>query len=289
MITLRYHVISLAAVLLALAAGIALGAGLLDESDAVTTASDSNRAEVSPALAGFDAGYATLTSPGLLRDKLKGRTVLLLTTPGARDNEVDSLIENLTTSGAQVTGQVELTAKLLSPSNRQFAEGVATQSDPQAATASSAYDKIGTAIARGYLAAKGDGALDETSRTIRSAFVEGGLLDPDQDPDRSAQLALVVSGPSGASAGGEGTVVSSLVTSLDAGSQGVAVVGPVSSGENGVVNAVRGSDAAANVSTVDVTDTGTGRVSAILALVREAAGQSGAWGTSRAADGPVPN
>ncbi|MCL3837513.1 copper transporter [Aeromicrobium duanguangcaii] len=289
MITLRYHVISLAAVLLALAAGIAVGAGLLDESDAATTASDANRAEVSPALAGFDAGYATLTSPGLLRDKLKDRTVLLLTTPGARDNEVDSLIENLTTSGARVTGKVELTAKLLSPSNRQFAEGVATQSDPQAATAASAYDKIGAAIARGYLATKGDGALDETSRTIRSAFVEGGLLDPDQDPETSAQLALVVSGPSGASAAGEGTVVSSLVTSLDAGSQGLAVVGPVSSGENGVVNAVRGSDAAANVSSVDVTDTGTGRVSAILALVREAAGQSGAWGTSRAADGPVPN
>jgi hypothetical protein len=287
-INLRYHVISLAAVLLALAAGIAVGAGLLDESDAAATASDANQAEVSPAVTGFDAGYASLTSPGLLRDKLKNRTVLLVTTPGARDNEVDSLIENLTTSGARVTGQVGLTTKLLSPSNRQFVEGVATQSDPEAADASSDYDKIGTAIARGYLT-KGNGSIDETARTIRSAFVEGGLLEPEQDPETSAQLALIVSGPSGASAGGEGTVVSSIVTSLDAGSQGVAVAGPVSSGESGVVNAVRGSDAAANVSTIDVTDTGTGRVAAILGLVREAAGQSGAWGTSRAADGPVPN
>ncbi|GAA3547068.1 hypothetical protein AFL01nite_21900 [Aeromicrobium flavum] len=288
MINLRYHVISLAAVLLALAAGIAVGAGLLDESDAATTASDTNQAEVSPAVAGFDAGYAALTSPALLRDKLKDRTVLLLTTPGARDNEVDSLIENLTTAGARVTGQVGLTTKLLSPSNRQFVEGVATQSDPEAADASSDYGKVGAAIARGYLT-QGDGALDETARTIRSAFVEGGLLEPEQDPETSAQLALVVSGPSGASAGGEGTVVSSIVESLDAGSQGVAVVGPVSSGESGVVNAVRGSDAAANVSTVDVTDTGTGRVAAVLGLVRESDGQSGAWGTSRAADGPVPN
>lgn len=288
MINLRYHVISLAAVLLALAAGIAVGAGLLDESDAATTASDTSQAEVSPAMAGFDAGYASLTSPGLLRDKLKNRTVLLLTTPGARDNEVDSLIENLTTAGARVTGQVGLTTKLLSPSNRQFVEGVATQSDPEAADASSDYGKVGAAIARGYLT-KGDGALDETARTIRSAFVEGGLLEPEQDPETSSQLALVVAGPSGASAGGEGTVVSSIVASLDDGSQGVAVVGPVSSGESGVVNAVRGSDAAANVSTVDVTDTGTGRVAAVLGLVRESAGQSGAWGTSRAADGPVPN
>ena len=288
MINLRYHVISLAAVLLALAAGIAVGAGLLDESDAATTSDSSDTAEISPALAGFDAGYASMTAPSLLRDKLKNRTVLLLTTPGARDNEVDSLIENLTTAGARVTGQVELTSKLLSPANRQFAEGVAAQSDPDAGAASSDYGKVGAALARGYLT-QGDGSLDETARTIRSAFTEGGLLDAEQDPEVSAQLALVVSGPSGASAGGEGTVVSSMVAGLDAGSQGVAVVGPVSSGENGVVNAVRGSDAAANVSTIDVTDTGSGRVNAVLGLIREAEGQSGAWGTSRAADGPVPN
>lgn len=288
MINLRYHVISLAAVLLALAAGIAVGAGLLDESDAATVSDSSDTAEISPALAGFDAGYASMTAPGLLRDKLENRTVLLLTTPGARDNEVDSLIENLTTAGARVTGQVELTGKLLSPSNRQFAEGVAAQSDPDAAAAESDYGKVGAALARGYLT-QGDGSLDETARTIRSAFTEGGLLEAEQDPEVSAQLVLVVSGPAGAAAGGEGTVVSSMVAGLDAGSQGVAVVGPVSSGENGVVNAVRGSDAAANVSTIDVTDTGTGRVNAVLGLVREAAGQSGAWGTSRAADGPVPN
>lgn len=288
MINLRYHVISLAAVLLALAAGIALGAGLLDESDAATGGGDASTAEITSALAGFDAGYATLTAPGLLRDQLKNRTVLLLTTPGARDSEIDSLIENLTTAGARVTGEVEMTAKLLSPSNRQFAESVATQSDPDAAAAGSDYDTVGAAIARGYLT-KGDGSIDDTARTIRSAFTEGDLLAPEQDPEVSAQLALVVSGPSGASAGGEGTVISSLVTALDAGGQGVAVVGPVSSGENGVVNAVRGSDAAAVVSTVDVTDTGTGRVAAILGLIREASGTTGSWGTSRAADGPVPN
>ncbi len=288
MINLRYHVISLAAVLLALAAGIALGAGVLDESEATTSSTNNDDVEISPALAGFDAGYASLTAPGLLNTKLANRTVLIMSTPGARESEVDSLIENLTTAGARVTGQVELTAKLLAPSNRQFAEGVAVQSDPDAGTAESAYDKVGTALARGYLT-KGDGALDDTARTIRAAFEEGGLVDPDQDPETSAQLALVVSGPSGATSSGEGTVVAGITPALDAGSAGVAVVGPVSSGENGVVNAVRGSDATSNVSTVDVTDTGTGRVAAILALIREAAGQSGAWGTSRAADGPVPN
>lgn len=288
MINLRYHIISLAAVLLALAAGIAVGAGLLDESEAGATPSGSDAVEISSALAGFDAGYATLTAPDLLTDQLKNRTVMLLTTPGARDNEVDSLIENLTLAGARVTGQVAMTTKLLSPSNRQFVEGVATQADPDAASDATDYDKVGAAIARGYLT-QGDGVLDETARTIRSAFTEGGLIQSKQDPETSAQLALIVSGPTAGTSGGEGTVVSSIVASIDAGSQGAAVVGPVSSGENGVVYAVRNSEAATTVSTVDVTDTGTGRVAAILGLVREATGQSGAWGTSRAADGPVPN
>lgn len=289
MITLRYHVISLAAVLLALAAGIALGAGVLDEgSGSSEVANDADTVEISPALAGFDAGYAALSAPGLLKDKLTDRTVLLLTTPGAREAEVDSLIENLTTAGARTVGQVEMTTKLLSPANRQFAEGVATQSFPDATAAPTDYGSVGAALARGYLT-KGDGALDETARTIRSAFVEGGLLDPDQDPETSAQLVLIVSGPATAGAGGEGSVIAGMAGALDEGGDGSAVVGPVSSGENGVVNAVRGSDAAGNVSTVDVTDTGTGRVAAILALARDAAGQPGAWGTSRAAGGPVPN
>ncbi len=286
MINLRYHVISLAAVLLALAAGIAIGAGLLDESEAGATGRSTGASQISPALAGFDAGYATLTAPTMLNDKLRGKSVMLFVTPGARDVEVDSLIDNLTTAGASVTGQIAMTAKFLSPSNRQFVEGVAAQSNPGGSE--TGYAAVGTAIARGYLT-EGDGALDETARTIRSAFEEGGLLEPAQDPETSAQLALIVSGPAEATAEGEGTVIANIAASLDAGSEGVAVVGPVSSGENGVVNAVRGSDAASVVSTVDVTDTGTGRVAAVLALIREASGQSGSWGTSRATGGPVPN
>src|SRR5690606_34642473 len=129
---------------------------------------------------GFDAGYATLTAPTLLRDKLKGKAVLILTTPGAREAEVDSLIENLTTAGASVTGELTMTAKFLAPSNRQFVEGVASQSNPE--VTETGYDSVGAAIARAYLT-KADGAVDDTARTIRSAFAEGGLLEGAQEPE----------------------------------------------------------------------------------------------------------
>jgi hypothetical protein len=55
-----------------------------------------------------------------------------------------------------------------------------------------------------------------------------------------------------------------------------------------VLAALRDSDAASQVSTVDVTDTAAGRVVVSLALAQEAKGQSGSWGTARSADGAVP-
>ncbi len=286
MINLRYHVISLAAVLFALAAGVALGAGVLGQAAEPAETTESSGQEISAALAGFDAGYAAATAPGLLAEKLADRSVLVLTTPKARETEVNSIVENLTAAGATVTGQVGLTAKLLSTSNRQFAEGVAAQSNPGAGTEGSDYGRIGAAIARGYLT-KESTAIDDTARTIRAAFAEGGLLEVTTEPQTQAQLVILIAGPK--SSAGEATVVSQLIGSIDSGSVGTAVVGPVTSGVGGVVEEVRNSDSAGIVSTLDVTDTGTGRVAAVLALVQDAAGKPGSWGTSKAADGPIPN
>ncbi|HPU12508.1 MAG TPA: copper transporter [Aeromicrobium sp.] len=288
MINLRYHVISLAAVLFALGAGIALGAGALGGADEPVEETTSAVQQITPALAGFDAGYATATASTLLSATLKDRSVLVLTLPTARENEVSSLVDNLTLAGAKVTGEVGLTTKLLSPANRKFVEGVATQSNPDGATDGSDYQKVGAAIARGYLA-KTAAESDDTARTIRAAFTQGGLLEVEKDPQGQAQLVLVVAGVPGAGTAGENTVVAGMIGGIDAGGLGTAVVGPVPAGEDGVVNAVRESDAAGSVSTLDVTDTSTGRVAAVLALVQDLAGKPGSWGTSKAADGPFPN
>ena len=288
MINLRYHVISLAAVLFALGAGIALGAGALRGADDPTEETSSTVQQITPALAGFDAGYATATAPALLSGKLKDQTVLLLTLPTARQSEVSSLVENLTLAGAKVGGKVGLTTKLLSPSNRKFVEGVATQSNPTGATDSSDYEQVGAAIARGYLA-KTAVEPDDTARTIRAAFVEGGLLKVDEDPQTQSQLVLLVAGVPSSGSAGENTVVAGMIGGLDSGALGTAVVGPVPAGESGVVKAVRESDAAGSVSTLDVTDTGTGRVAAVLALIEDLAGDPGSWGTSNSADGPFPS
>lgn len=283
MIPFRYHVISLAAVLLALASGVLLGSGLLHKDVSATTTAGGQRA-VSPTLAGYDAGYAAVTGPELVKGTLSGHRVLIATIPGARESEVDGLIENLGRSGAKISGRVVLTDKLLSSGNRQFAEGVAEQAHPDGKSTTNPWDTIGTAFARGWLTTK-DAKLDDTARTVRAAFTEGGLVSTVQEPSNRSDLLVIVSGPS---ATAHGQVLTELLGSVTAGARGVLVAGPIGAGEGGVVQDVRDSESASQLSTFDVLDMASGRVGAVLALAKAAEGQPGSWGTSRGADGPLP-
>lgn len=289
MINLRYHIVSLAAVLLALAAGVALGSSLLDDTgSALNDSGGTETTSISPTLAGFDAAYASTTSAALLKGALANEKVIVMTTPGARKSEVDGITEDLKTAGATVTGQVSLSSKLLDTSNRQFAESVATQAGGDAIAGSDGYAKVGSALGRAFLSQSG-GAADATATTIRSAFSEGGLLQVVTAPSTTAQLALIVTGPASSTSSDEGTVLAGMTPALDTSGGGVLVAGPSSSGEaTGAIGKVRASDAAQRVSTFDVTELATGRAAAVLALAKEAQGTTGAWGTSRAADGAMP-
>ena len=102
MISLRSHAISLAAVFLALAIGVALGSGLLsntvlsglraDKSEMQTQidslTEDKNALNEKLSAAGdFDAQMA----PRILRDSLAEKTVILFHTPDATDGDVEAL------------------------------------------------------------------------------------------------------------------------------------------------------------------------------------------------------
>lgn len=290
MISFRYHLVSIAAVLLSLAAGVALGAGPLDDATAgISGDAAASGASPDPAVARFESGYAARTSGALLKDALKDQSVVVITLPGARAEESKDILAELVKAGASVTGEVQLTAKLVDPANRQFAEGVAQQSasDVEGVTeAGDSYGRIGTALGRSVLGGGGE-KLDTTATTISSAFDEGQLVTYATKPAEFADLAVVLSGPGRAE--DAGSVSAQLSTAIDAAGGGAVLAGPsTSSQDGGVLAALRDSDAATQVSSVDVTDTAAGRVVVALALAREAEGQSGAWGTSRSADGAVP-
>ncbi|GAA3532421.1 copper transporter [Aeromicrobium panaciterrae] len=293
MINFRYHLVSIAAILLALAAGIALGSGPLDDAgDSLGGTDNPTSAVADPAVASFESAYASRTSQSLFSDSLKGQSVVVITMPGASAAEAKSVITLLGQAEAEVTGQVELTSKLLSPTNRQFAEGVAQQAGAGVAgvtAAGDSYGRIGAALGRSILSTK-TAPLDPTATTIQSAYVEGDLITLTKTPSKLATLAVIITGPKAAGSADQGTVVAAMAGALDSAGKGVVVAGPAtSSTDGGIVKAVRDSDASSTVSTVDVTDVAAGRVVTVLALAKEAAGQSGSWGTSRSSDGGLPN
>lgn len=293
MINFRYHLVSIAAILLALAAGIALGSGPLDDAGSSLDGGDSpTTASVDPAVTSFESAYAARTSLPLFKEALKGQTVVVITMPGASAAEAKSISTLLQQADAEVTGQVELTSKLLSSSNRQFAEGVAQQAAadvPGVSASGDSYGRIGAALGRAILANK-TSAVDPAASTIQSAFVEGDLITLTSTPTKRATLAVILTSPKAAGSGDQGSVVAAMAAALDASGKGVVVAGPSSaSTDGGIIKAVRDSDATSNVSTVDVTDIATGRVVTVLAAAKEARGLSGSWGTSRSADGGLPD
>lgn len=288
MISFRYHLVSIAAVLIALAAGVALGSGPLQNATTTEDAEEVAMADIAPALAGFEAAWTKAGSTPVVENQLEGASVIILTTPSARDGEVKSLAEYIEAAAGEVVGQVTLTAKLLDPANRQFAESVASQSAGAAAGTGEDYHKVGSALAAAFVAQE-SGEPTTEAMTVRAAFIEGGLIEVVQEPETTATLVLVVTGPANSNSAGEGVVLSNAVSALDSAGDGLVVAGPASAGdEDGVIAAIRDSAATGAVSTVDVTDLGSGRVLAILALASERDGTSGSWGTSNAADGPLP-
>ncbi|RYJ03632.1 MAG: hypothetical protein EON52_17540, partial [Actinomycetales bacterium] len=173
-ISFRYHLVSIAAVLIALAAGVALGAGLLDDAGSELSGSDDS---TDPALARFDEGYAARTAPALLGDKLAKHSVVVLTLPGADEGQVADVVADVKKAGGSVTGQGVLTAKLLDPANRQFAESVAQQaaSDAGVTLSGESYAQVGEALGRS-VAGKVDASLDDKAAAVDAALVEAKLV-----------------------------------------------------------------------------------------------------------------
>lgn len=294
MISFRYHLVSIAGVLLALAAGVALGAGPLSDSAKIVVGDKSTVTSADlTELQGFETAYAQNTGGALVSGKLKDTSVVFFALPGAHADQIKGLKSAFTSAGASVVGQVALENQLVDSKGRQFAEGVAQQATKDVkgvSTAGESYARIGSALGRAFLA-KETADPDADSSTISSAFSEGGLIRLEVKPKKLAQLAVIVAGPDKADPDlGQGEIAVALADAFDESGTGSLFVGPsASSDEGGYIEALRSSDAAARVSSVDVIDAAAGQLIATLAAARELDGSAGAFGTSRSADGAIPN
>lgn len=135
MIDFRYHVVSLISVFLALAVGIALGAGPLKETigDTLTGQVEQLRAEKDALRTELDGttnalkdseSYIDASGPQLLDGALTGRRVAVVALGEVPENTRTALDQRLDQSGATVTAHVTLTDMWTDPDLRTFRQAL---------------------------------------------------------------------------------------------------------------------------------------------------------------------
>ncbi len=299
MVSLRYHLVSLGAALLALAAGVVLGAGPLSTriNDAVAAAPSSSAgvdaASLKKRLA-YDDAYAAATAGKVVARTLSGNRVVLVIAPGTPVTGISEAVALISRAGAKVTAQVTLTTAWTDPTQTTVLTGISGQLAPPdtlvESTGSSAYGQASAALAAALVTRQPGPAptASQPAAALLAGLTQGGFLSTSGTPQIRANLAILLSPATGKPAATAALLP--LGPALDAASAGAVVSGPTGSADSaGLVAAIRRDAAAkAAVSTVDDGDTVTGRIAIVLALSQQLGGQLGHYGRGSGAVGPVP-
>jgi hypothetical protein len=305
-ISLRSHAISLAAVFLALAIGVALGSGLLSNTllsglrddktemqNQINGLTDEKNAlnEKLSAAGEFDA----LMSPRILKETLAGKSVAVFRTPDAVGDDVAAVVRLVGEAGATVSGTIALSQqfvdanaaeKLLSvvnspivPAGRQLATKLVDQG-------SQAGDLLGITLLRDRNPAVP--AIDDTQReTVLAALRDTGFITYGSERIGAADAALIVTGGGlGEDAGNQGATVARFAAGLAPHGTGTVIAGRDGSASGTAAIAVTRSDAALTgaVSTVDDVGSQSGRITSVLAVGGlVGGGRPGQYGVGRGA------
>ncbi len=308
MISLRYHVISIAAVFLALALGVVLGSTAI--SDRLLSGLSSNRDDLGRQVSDLQAErnalnaqlanadvFGAAVGPRIVSGALRGRSVVLVTTADAAPADRDALTGLLSSAGATVTGELQLTDAFTDPSRSDQLSELSTRLLPaglRLPTASDAGTLAGGLLGSLLLINPNNGKAQATpaeTTAVLAGLGDGGFVHsgPRVLP---AQLVVVLTGGAsrGNGSGDRAGILARFATQLDHAGAGAVLAGRSGSADgNGPIGVVRADTAAASVlSTVDDVNTAAGRVVSVLALAEQAQGRAGRYGTGGNAQAMVP-
>ena len=289
----RHRVIWLAAVFLALAGGVALGSltfsgplisGLRGDKgslqDHIAALEGENRA-LNEKLSTADQFDAQM-SGRMVRDALAGKSVVLIRTPDAEDDDVDAVSRLVGQAGGALTGTIGLTKEFVDANSAEKLRSVVnspvvpagsqlntTLADPSA----QAGDLLGIAllINRDPKIAP----VDDTARdTVLAALRETGFLTYGNRLGAANTAVVVTGAPLSDDAGNQGVSVARFAAALAPHGSGVVLAGRdgTASGVSAVAVARADAALAAAVTTLDDIGVESGRITAVLALQSMIAG-----------------
>lgn len=299
MINLRYHIVSLAAVFLALGAGILMGSTVIDQGivtqlEGQTKALRANRDALQTRTEDLQReldlweGFGETIVPPLTRGRLPGRAVVLLSQQGIPGGVLDRLAESFLLAGARRPARVRLTAKwdLAQPATiEQLALAIGTPPSDRVSVLREAAARFAARLGSSGDPRQGTDLL----RALGNAgFLELGDLPDGAFPASNALIVLVPSGARGAQPPEDGFFVPMLRVLASA--RVVAVAEPLGVAES-LAEKVRGDGALARtVSTVDHVDSVAGRLSLIYGLRDLIAGRLAPhYGVRAGAKGVAPD
>lgn len=300
MISLRYHLVSIAAVFLALAVGVVLGsAGVSDrllsavsrEADDLAGQVQTLRAERDELAAGQRASdeFARRVGPAAVRGLLQGSSVTLVTS-GADPADRDAVLALLQQAGATVGGEVALTPAVGDPARGDQLRALTAELLPTGAQLPAATDtgSLVGGLLGGIVLAGGQPIAPQQADAVLAGLAAAGFVAPGERP-QPANAVLVLTGGAlqGVDAGDAAAVIARLTAQLDRVGGGAVLAGRTGSADaTGAVGVARADPGIGQgVSTVDDLQTGAGQVSAVLALREQLDGRAGSYGTAETASG----
>lgn len=320
MIDFRYHLVSLGAVLIALAIGILLGAGPLNDGIGNTLSSevsqlrqekDDLRDQLGSAERGnsardqFDAAVLDRVVEG----RLEGRSVAVLSLPQADGRVTDGIEDALESSGASLAPTVDLTTGWVLVSDEAAAARDETGRSALAALGLDGdVDEPAERALGAVLSGRADGEegleiSDEARAEGWTQLVDGGLIGGSPDLPLRTDLVVVVGAPVAPESTDEDPdpVATEVATSwvrlsstLGESTSGGVLAATDSRAsaprEVSLIHVARQSGGPADdLSTVDAPDIPMGRADVVLALVQQLDGESGHYGIEDDADAAIPD
>jgi Copper transport outer membrane protein, MctB len=307
-ISLRNHIISIAAVFLALAIGVVLGStslsnrvlgGLADDKNNLSKqVSDlrAQRADLNGKLTDADR-FALASGPLAVRGALDGKSVVLITTSDANAADRDAVATLLRGAGATITGELQLTDAFTDPTKSDQLRGLVARLLPAGVQLPTASDPgtlagglIGPLLLLDRTTGKPQASTDETAAAL-SGLASGGYVRQGEGL-HPAQLALVLTGGAvnGDAASDRAAVIARFATQVQRSGAGAVLAGRSGSADAfGPLGVVRADGSSTSMlSTVDDVDTAAGQVVTVLALREQAGGKAGNYGTAGNAQAPAP-
>jgi Copper transport outer membrane protein, MctB len=296
MSALRRHILGFFAACVAVAVGVALGAGPLQgaaSADGHGSGTDTSalRDQVAALKAGQLLGESVLhgSSGQLLGSSLAGGSVTVVVLPGVSDAVVSGVGDAVARAGGQVGITARVSPKLVDPAQKTYTASVAagatkglkdlpkTQSDQP-------YAEIAALVTRAYAGRGTDLVLDDEAVKIDSELEGSRLVTVDGQPHRRGSLVVVLA--PGDHGSDDVTTAShvievQLVSSLATGADAVLVATPPTGSEAGGLIAAAHKDVSlrhARLSTLNVVDGTAAQVCAVYALSAAAHGTTGAFG-----------